>query len=66
METSRAKSARQTDALDDSAATDHACFADFTDVFTLVALSGLALWRVKGKWKTPILPTILDLPQRAP
>jgi len=34
--------------LDDSAATDHACFADSTDVFRVCALSGVASWRVQG------------------
>jgi hypothetical protein len=31
--------------LNDSARTDHACFADSTDVFGIMALSEGALWR---------------------
>jgi hypothetical protein len=32
--------------LDDSVAPDHACFADSTDVFTIIGGSAITLWRV--------------------
>jgi hypothetical protein len=32
--------------LNDSDAADHACFADFTDVFALAGLSAITSWRV--------------------
>jgi hypothetical protein len=41
--------------LDDSASTDHACFADSTDVFACPTLSECAQWLLKGKRKRPIL-----------
>jgi hypothetical protein len=42
----RGKSAAQAKQLNDSAVTDHACFADSTDVFELAGLSDSALQSV--------------------
>jgi len=41
--------------LDDSVSTDHACFADSTDVFVGIALSWLARRRRQVKAKTAVL-----------
>jgi len=42
--------------LNDSAAADHACFADSTDVFGITGLSDGVLWQAQGGRKSPILP----------
>jgi hypothetical protein len=57
----RAKSARHSDALDDSAATDHACFADSTDVFALPHHLGAVQGAYKASQKGPFWAGILDL-----
>jgi hypothetical protein len=57
----RAKSARHSDALDDSAAADHACFADSTDVFALPRHPGVVHGAYKASQKGPFLAGILDL-----
>src|SRR5271166_163011 len=57
----RGKSARHIDALDDSAATDHACFADSTDVFALPRHRDAVHGAYHASQKGPFWGGILDL-----